>query len=176
MEIPQEEEWRPVIGWPYEASSLGRVRRSRDGHCTKVGKILIQSPGKKGYLRVTLSDGLKRRWSTPVHILICLTFHGPKPVGLYDAAHWNGDHLDNKASNLRWATRRENILDKERHGRLALGVRNGNGKITDDEVRAIRRLAKSQVARITAAQFGIHVGTVHAIVQRRWRWHVSEEA
>lgn len=168
------EEWRPVLGWPYEASNMGRVRRTQGGHCTSVGRLLRPSAGQKGYLCITLADKGRRKWIA-LHRLICEVFHGRKPGVDFDVAHWNGDNQDNRAENLRWATRRENILDKERHGRVSRGIRNGNAKLTDDDVRAIRRAAVAgTIARISAERFHVHVGTIHAIVQGRQRKPIKE--
>jgi hypothetical protein len=42
-------------------------------------------------------------------------FHGPRPVGL-EVRHLDGDSLNNAASNLRYGTRTENLLDAVEHG------------------------------------------------------------
>ena len=53
--------WKNIEGWPYEVSSLGRVRRTTSRTNAKAGKILKQTPGRGGYLRVTLCcDGKQK--------------------------------------------------------------------------------------------------------------------
>ena len=45
------------------------------------------------------------------HILICVTFHGPRPIinGVrYECDHINGDKLDYSAANLEWVAPAEN--------------------------------------------------------------------
>jgi len=174
MDIEETEQWRLIPDWPYEVSSLGRIRRTSGGHLTYTGRFLKPVPATKGYHCVTLAHEGRRLYQM-VHILVCTIFHGPRPSHGHDAAHWNGNHQDNRAVNLRWATRRENILDKERHGRMARGMRIANCKLSDDDVREIRRNAKNGViARLSAKRFGVHPGTIHAIVQRRWRSYVQD--
>ena len=41
------------------------------------------------------------------HILMCVTFHGPRPIG-YECDHINGVQTDYSASNLQWVTPAEN--------------------------------------------------------------------
>jgi len=43
-----------------------------------------------------------------VHRLVCEAFHGPAPEGAV-CMHVNEDYRDNRASNLRWGTQKENL-------------------------------------------------------------------
>lgn len=49
-----------------------------------------------------------------VHILICETFNGAKPGADYTVDHINGDKTDNRSSNLRWATRSQQCLNRRK--------------------------------------------------------------
>jgi hypothetical protein len=103
------EEWRPIPGVPgYEASSLGRIKAPS-------GNVLAQHTVGKGgrYLRVRLSWG--RRALARVHRLVAMAFYGPPPSPRHHAAHWNDRGHDNRASNIRWATARENAADRMRN-------------------------------------------------------------
>jgi hypothetical protein len=51
-----------------------------------------------------------------VHVIVALTFHGPRPPKAH-ARHLNGNHFDNRPANLAWGTSRENEHDKRRQGR-----------------------------------------------------------
>lgn len=113
------EEWRDIPGWEgrYQVSDHGRVRSTRtlvDGTVTT--RMLKQRPGKKGgHRRVALcrdSDCKDYR----VHCLVLETFVGPRPTG-YDGCHWDDDPANNHLSNLRWATHRDNMLDRVRNGK-----------------------------------------------------------
>jgi hypothetical protein len=82
-------------------------------------------------------DGKERRLF--VHTLVLLTFVGPRPGG-HECCHGNGDPSDNRLSNLRWGTRGENMEDCRRHGKLAIGERNGAAKLSNVKVEAAKIL------------------------------------
>lgn len=105
------EEWRPIPGWPYEASSSGRIRRSTGGCSTRVGRVLKVSarhrPG--GYPQVRLSRGSRDQSRTfCVHQLVALAFYGPLPDG-WHTNHKDGDKENNRVENLEYVTPAENI-------------------------------------------------------------------
>lgn len=119
------EEWRPVAWYEgrYSVSSLGRVRTNipRAGLSEK---ILRTFPNRKGYLTVSLhADGAGH--TIAVHSLVAAAFLGPKPAG-FDVNHISAVRTDNRAVNLEYVTRLENILHAKRLGRLATGDRNGS--------------------------------------------------
>jgi DNA polymerase I-like protein with 3'-5' exonuclease and polymerase domains len=97
------ERWAPMQGWPFEASSWGRVRNVRTG-CV----LALQSKGRWGHLKVTLHrdgaqsrhDGCRKDFS--VHRLVLEAFTRPNPG--YEVRHMNGIAWDNTLENLRWGT------------------------------------------------------------------------
>lgn len=113
------------------------------------------------------------RLTVHVHVMVCETFHGPRPAG-HQAAHGNGDPVDNRAVNLRWATVAGNAADRIRHGTQLRGVANPRARLTERDVRVIRRAAALRIRqRAIAERYGISVPTVQAIIYRRnWR-HVA---
>lgn len=104
------EEWREIAGHEglYTVSSLGRV------HSTRSGRYLKPGTAGRGYATVSLyrGDGIDTR---TVHRLVAEAFLGPKPLRL-DTCHNNGDLRDNRAANLRYATRNANMRDALIHG------------------------------------------------------------
>lgn len=116
LPFEQPERWLPIEGYPnYEVSDLGRIwSRPRPG--SKGGILKPYFNKRTGYLSVTLTlDGVQKDFR--VNRLVCRAFHGPCPKG-QDARHWDGDPLNNTAANLLWGTRKENMDDMRRHGRL----------------------------------------------------------
>lgn len=116
------EVWRPIPSYPgYEASDLGRikscerviVRATRFGEIRQPIRERILKPGR-------FSDGrefvvLTGQKNRQVHRLVLEAFVGPCPPGM-EACHNDGDHTNNRLSNLRWDTRSSNMLDLTRHG------------------------------------------------------------
>lgn len=104
-------EWRAIPGYEeYEVSSLGQVRRG--------GRILKEvASGRYGHANVSIyAKGVERRVN--VHKLIAEVFHGPAPDNKPFACHRNGHAWDNRADNLYWGSREENVADMIRHASL----------------------------------------------------------
>jgi len=118
------ERWLPVVGYDgyYEVSSLGRVRsvgrvvRYRDGRKPRFFPAQLRKTNLvKGYPHLMLKrqDGGRNVY---VHTLVCEAFYGPRPKPDWEVRHLNGNPIDNRASNLRWGTKKENAQDSIRHG------------------------------------------------------------
>lgn len=116
------EKWRAVPGWEgtYEVSDQGRVRSlprsvrgGFTGHRLVLGRVLQPVKRTSGHRGVILTDG-DRRERPGVHQLVARAFLGPCPNG-HEVCHNNGDPTDNRAENLRYGTRHENIMDAVKH-------------------------------------------------------------
>ena len=183
------ERWRPAPGYEglYDVSSLGRIRRSHGAPkspATKPGRIRATSiSSMTGYPQLTLyRPGHKPTWVT-VHSLVCEAFHGPKPTPHHEAGHLNGNRQDCRAENLAWLTRSENRAQSYRDGRKTSGAagRPGAGncaaRLTEDDVRAIRRDYEPGNRRHTpgnshelADKYGVTTATiVLAATRRTWK-------
>ena len=92
----------------------------------------------------------------PVHVLVALTFIGPRPQGL-EICHRDGNPANNAVDNLRYDTRTGNLLDRY----LAGGTL---GKLRLPELSAIQRRIKEGKATAEIAQeFGVSKGTINRI-------------
>jgi hypothetical protein len=108
--------WKDVRGYKgrYKVSNLGRVwsvlreQKWRDGRCRIVGgQILQHNINHRGYHYVTLyRDGERRQCR--VNRLVAKAFV-PNPDRKPEVNHENLDKSDNRAENLRWMTRQENM-------------------------------------------------------------------
>jgi hypothetical protein len=117
------ETWRPIPDWEgyYSVSDHGRVRseprtvHTIDGQTRHVrGRILRLDADFNGRYTVTLSRAGRRNRRT-VHRLVAAAFLGPCPPG-HEVCHGDGDHTNNYVRNLRFDTKRNNVLDSVRHG------------------------------------------------------------
>jgi hypothetical protein len=109
-----------------------------------------------------------------VNCLVLLAFIGPRPEGM-DACHDpDPNPANNRLSNLRWGTRKANVEDARRHGRMLVGEKGPNAKLTEDVVRQIRAAYKRGVFghKSVAKQFGVPFGTVTSIIHRKSWAHI----
>lgn len=96
--------WKPVSDYEgiYWVNSLGKIKN-------KQGKTLKSFVINSGYESITLNKNGTRK-NLLVHRIVAREFcDGYSPE--LDIDHINNNKLDNRAINLRWVTRKENILD-----------------------------------------------------------------
>ena len=126
-----------------------------------------------GYVKYMLKDSDEKKHLVPGHRLVLLAHVGPCPDGM-ETRHLNGIRSDNALSNLRWGTHQENADDQRRHGTQSRGEGHGNAKLTERDVREIRRLrAGGEKLAGLGERFGVHNSMIHMIVNRqRWK-HVA---
>lgn len=164
-------EWRAVADFPaYEVSECGDVRRLNNSRRLR-GFIDVD-----GYLRYALIDADGNKRAAIAHRLVAETFIGPAPSELHEVAHNNGSRISNHYTNLRWATRKENDDDRDIHGTRQAGAGNGNAKLTEGDVREIRRIYREiknreRSGKISdlARNFGIHHATlIHIATGKSW--------
>ena len=135
----KNEEWRDVVGYEdlYQVSSEGRVKSLErkvkhwcGGERIQKERILKPVVVGGGYLRVVLYAGGKPK-KFFAHRLVCQTFH-ENPDNKPQVNHINEDKTDNRACNLEWSTRRENINHGTRNERVAKAQSKPVGQYTRD--------------------------------------------
>lgn len=107
--------------------------------------------------------------SQRVNGIVCTLTHGPAPSPVHEVAHSCGKGTTGCCAprHLVWKTHAENEADKLAHGTRKIGERHGMAKLTDEQIRTIRRLAGTMPQREIGEMFGIAQGQVSAIVTRR---------
>lgn len=154
------EDWKEISDAPgYWASSLGRIASDTT---VRFGGCVLKQAFNKTTKRYQVSIPCGGKYKTkPVHRLICSTFHGASPSKKHHAAHWDGNALNNCATNLRWATPKENEEDKKRHGRTVCGEKSIHACLVEADILQIRKMRNEGVENsVIASAFGISISHV----------------
>lgn len=164
-----DETWKEIPGTDYSVSNTGKVASMKKGW-----RVLKGSPSSDGYTCVDLCDGRGGRRSAKVHILVAEAFLGPRPTPKHEVNHMDGVRANPRVDNLEWVTRSGNQrhrFDVLKHGGN-VGETNGSAKVTEVEVREIRRRrAAGELLTTIAADFGIDQSTVSLIaLGKKWGW------
>jgi hypothetical protein len=179
------EVWRPIVGWEglYEVSETGRVRslartavRETGGRAhgySCAGRELTGSINKALGYHIFVLTRNGRRQSCYGHRLVCEAFNGPPPSG-HEVAHADGCRTNNDYRNLRWATRRENLKDKESHGTQPRGDDLWFTKISDADVCEV--LSSREPTKSLALRYGVSPTTIYRIKSGSYRQHALEKA
>ena len=172
------EQWKDIPGYEgfYEVSNKGRVRRVSPEKGTWPGRIVTPNRGGDGYQTVRLSrNKVKKTFST--HRIVALVWV-PNPHGYKQVNHKDGDKLNPSADNLEWCTARQNMIHARdilnvtfNTGKGVLGSKNGNSKLTGQEVREVKYLLSPDTpVRERAKLFNIHHSRISRIKNNKaWR-------
>lgn len=172
------EEWRPVLGFEdtYLVSDFGRVMRIKATVSTGAGRILKPSLATSGYYHVNLCAGKERHKAVTIHKLVAEAFYGPRPDGA-DIDHKDGNPENNRADNLEYVSRSENVKRgyrrQRKRGIVRKGLRgedNPLSKLSATGVRKIKTLLRrGKTHREIAKQFGVCRATISFIAEgKRW--------
>ena len=109
------------------------------------------------------------------HRYMCTLAHGVAPSPSHDAAHSCGQGHTGciHPQHLRWATRIENVADMVAHGTALRGSKAPWAKLSDDDVRFIRKKSGLIRQKDLAEMFGVSKSLV-GMIQQRKRWAYLE--
>ena len=176
--------WRQHPDFPlHEISEHGDVRRRYAGKTRSAGYLCRPYVDTDGYLVIKLPDASGRKRHIPIHRLVAEAFIGIQNDQTLEVAHRNGSRLCNHFSNLEWKTRRDNWRDADVHQTSTRGEGNGRSKITEDDVRYIRReyrrIKRPMSGRTVdelEIRFGLHRATILDIAKGRTWQHIPIES
>lgn len=156
-----------------DGSVWSRVKRGSHGGRETAWRRLNGHLAHCGHIYVSLG----RCGSFLAHRLVLQAFRGPCPEG-QECLHIDGDPGNNRLSNLRWGTPKENGEDMVRHGVSPRGERHGLAKLTEGMVRAImaERDRSGAGARSIAALLGLPAamrGAVGGVIRGQTWNHVT---
>ena len=116
VDVYVTEIWLPIQDHDaYEVSSLGRIRRSKSGPQTFIGKILKTRINPRGYETVNLHlCGVKKCHT--VHKLVAQAFLTDYSDEKTQINHKDGCKANNVVENLEWVTCSENVTHGYRNG------------------------------------------------------------
>lgn len=160
--------FRPVPGYP-------GLLVSRDGIVLSVRPRRLKPHVSCGYLQVSDSANCKGIPYLKVHQAVLLAWVGPRPKG-YVGCHNNGNRRDNRASNLRWATQKDNCRDIALAG-TRKGSKQRTAKLTEADVAYARKLYRTHYLREISKLFPqVHPAVLRwAIRGHTWK-HVKPQA
>ena len=154
-------------GWPYEVSNFGQVRRIDSKRILKqrlVAGYLITGMSRQGKLKFALT-----------HRLVAKAFIPGDDYSL-DVNHHDCDKQNNKADNLEWVTRSENLQHASSNGLLNVphpnwqGEKNTSHKLREAEVLEIRSLKGIFGSKKLARRYNVGRTTIRDIHQgKTWK-------
>lgn len=113
------------------------------------------------------------------HRVMCEKVHGPAPTRQHEAAHSCGKGHEGcvNPKHLRWATKSENALDAMGHGTkhtMLKGEGHKLAKLTEDDVRSIRRRRASGVSNVALSQeYRVNTSCISNVTTRKTWAHVE---
>lgn len=163
---------RPIKNFEglYKVSDTGEVLslKRENGYGSRNEDRVRKLSIKKGYVTVALSKDKKLRYFL-VHRLVAEAFI-PNPRKLPQINHKNGNKLDNRVDNLEWCDQAWNQTHARKNG-LQGGEKTNTAKLSERDVRAIRKLYPRINSRELAEAFGVGQSTVCKIINiEYWKY------
>lgn len=169
------EVWKAVPGFEsrYSVSNFGRVKsvpfEDRLGRHHKGGLLSQIWDGRYFGLKLSV-DGVVI--TIRVHQLVLLAFRGPPKPG-QECRHKNDDQRNNRLTNLRYGSSKQNSDDQRKNKGFRRGSAHQNTILTDEQVAEIRALPAGHkgfnVIEAWARKNGVSKGHVYNIRSRHRR-------
>lgn len=157
-----EEEFKELElhGRVYRVGSYGTVFRYWNKHWVK--SCLERVP--TGYFRVNIRYYKKQLYKhVLLHRLVLFAFVGPPPSARHECMHLDHDKSNNRLSNLRWGTEKENMAMERGRRCYNRGEDNPNSILTERQVTEIRLKYRNG---ISAAELSRLYGTCETNVRK----------
>jgi hypothetical protein len=167
------EKWKPhPYSSEYLISSFGRVKSLK----YRKERMVKLTNNRKGYLWFHMNNPRERKYSS-VHRAVALAF------GIINnkdhVNHIDGNKLNNHVSNLEKSNHQHNIAHASRLGLTARGTKKWSAKLTENQVRFIRKHHKPNVrdqkysTGYFVKKFGVGSSSISDIVKnKKWK-HVK---
>jgi len=164
--ISQEgEQWKPIVGFAgYFVSNFARIK-------TEYGHLLTPTLG--GELRNYLRVGIAGK-SRILHRLVAIAFV-PNPDNLPEVNHKDLNKLNNRADNLEWCTRIDNMRHASAGGRIVHGSKHRSAKLSEEKARQIRQMFKENPSlnqTLVARKFGLDSSNICRLLNGKYWKHV----
>ena len=106
----EHEIWKPIPGYEgrYEVSSFGRIKSIYDGRNGHDKSLILKPCIRRCYLFVNLYDSTGTPKAKHIHRIVASVF-AKKDTCRQEVNHLDGNKLNNRAENLEWVTRSENV-------------------------------------------------------------------
>lgn len=162
------ENWKDIQTFEgcFQVSDRGNVRsldRFAGGKRPRMikGKLISLIRHPRGYRMVGLNDNGKE-FHLMVHRLVANAFVD-NPDNKPCVNHIDGDKTNNIASNLEWVSYKENSKHAVYIGKIPVGEQCNLAKLTEEEVRNIKRRKGTISSRKLSKEIGINYGTIISI-------------
>lgn len=144
-------------------STKGNVKRFSNNKVRKV------HPDRAGYLQIKVKTLSDTTITKRVHRLVAETFLFCENKEYYEVNHIDGNKLNNSIQNLEWVTRKENLkhsFDNKVYRPLK-GSENPRSKLSNTDVRNIRKLRKNNTLLTLAKKYKVTTTTIYLVCKNK---------